>query len=102
MLGAKDRAREIAKQAGVPVVPEGTRFPVLIKAAAGGGGRGMRIVQRPEDLESAMAAARGEAERSFGNGALILESYIEDARHVEVQIIGDHHGNLVHLFERDC
>jgi propionyl-CoA carboxylase alpha chain len=102
LLGAKDRAREIAKQAGVPVVPEGTEFPMLIKAAAGGGGRGMRIVRRAEDLEPAMASARGEALRSFGSDKLLLETYIEDARHVEVQILGDHHGNLLHLFERDC
>jgi propionyl-CoA carboxylase alpha chain len=102
LLGAKDRAREIARQAGVPVVPDGTRFPIMIKAAAGGGGRGMRIVRRAEDLEAAMASARSEALRSFGNDSLHRESYIEEARHVEVQILGDHHGNLIHLFERDC
>jgi propionyl-CoA carboxylase alpha chain len=101
-LGAKDRAREIAKKAGVPVVPEGTRFPMLIKAAAGGGGRGMRIVRRAEELEGAMASARSEASRSFGNDDVLIESYIEEARHVEIHILGDHHGTLVHLFERDC
>jgi acetyl/propionyl-CoA carboxylase alpha subunit len=102
LLGAKDRARGIARQTGVPIVPEGTRLPMLIKAAAGGGGRGMRIVRRAEDLEPAMASARSEALRSFGNDNLLVESYIEEARHVEVQILGDHHGNLIHLFERDC
>jgi propionyl-CoA carboxylase alpha chain len=101
-LGAKDRAREIAKKAGVPVVPEGTRFPMLIKAAGGGGGRGMRIVRCDEELEAAMASARSEALRSFGSDDVLIESYIEAARHVEVQILGDHHGALVHLFERDC
>jgi propionyl-CoA carboxylase alpha chain len=101
-MGAKNTAREIAKQAGVPIVPHGGAFPILIKAASGGGGRGMRIVRRPEDLDAAMASARSEAERSFGDGTLLVERYIEDARHVEVQIFGDHHGNVIHLFERDC
>jgi propionyl-CoA carboxylase alpha chain len=101
-MALKDTARAVAIQAGVPVAPEGGAFPLLIKAAAGGGGRGMRIVRSSEELESAEASARSEAERAFGNGALLHEQYIQNARHVEVQIFGDHHGNVVHLWERDC
>ena len=107
MMGLKTAAREIAASAGVPVVPayesiERVEYPVLIKASAGGGGRGMRIVRGPEQLEAALDSARGEAERAFGNGSLLLERYIEDARHVEFQIFGDQHGSIIHLFERDC
>jgi acetyl/propionyl-CoA carboxylase alpha subunit len=103
-LGSKLNARQIAEKAGVPVVPTAMAgaFPVLIKAAAGGGGRGMRIVRSQAELEPALEAARGEAERAFNDGALLLERYIEDARHIEIQILGDQHGNLIHLFERDC
>ena len=102
-LGSKIRAREIAAEAGVPVVPEGgSDFPVLIKASAGGGGRGMRIVRDASQMEEALVAARGEAERSFGDGTLLIEKFIENARHVEVQIFGDQHENVIHLFERDC
>jgi 3-methylcrotonyl-CoA carboxylase alpha subunit/geranyl-CoA carboxylase alpha subunit len=75
---------------------------MLIKACAGGGGRGMRIVHNADELPAALEAARGEAERAFGDGTLIMEKYVEGARHIEVQILGDHHGNLMHLFERDC
>ncbi|HLG97356.1 MAG TPA: biotin carboxylase N-terminal domain-containing protein [Bryobacteraceae bacterium] len=107
MMGLKTSAREIAARAGVPVVPAydslaEIQFPVLIKASAGGGGRGMRIVRSAEELQEALEAARGEAERAFGDQTLLLERYIPDARHVEFQIFGDHHGNLIHLFERDC
>ena len=107
MMGLKTAAREIAASAGVPVVPayESTsqvEYPVLIKASAGGGGRGMRIVTAAEQIEEAMESARGEAERAFGDGSLLLERYIPDARHVEFQIFGDQHGNIIHLFERDC
>jgi acetyl/propionyl-CoA carboxylase alpha subunit len=106
-MGSKTSAREIAAAAGVAVIPsfqpaDPIDFPVLIKASAGGGGRGMRVVRSREDLGEAMAAARGEAERSFGDGSLLIEKYIECAKHVEFQIIGDQHGNLIHLLEREC
>jgi acetyl/propionyl-CoA carboxylase alpha subunit len=103
-LGSKNEARKLAQEAGVPIVPapEENEFPKLIKASAGGGGRGMRIVRNAAEFEEAFAAAQGEAERAFGDSTLLLEKYIEGARHVEVQIFGDHHGNVMHLFERDC
>jgi propionyl-CoA carboxylase alpha chain len=108
-MGSKAEARKIAQDAGVPVAPAGTEndfaklgFPVLIKASAGGGGRGMRIVRSASEFKEAFAAARGEAERAFADGTLLVEKYVESARHVEIQIFGDHHGNLIHLFERDC
>jgi propionyl-CoA carboxylase alpha chain len=103
-LGSKIEGRRLAQAAGVPVVPAPAEdeFPRLIKAAAGGGGRGMRIVRSAMEYKEAVAAATGEAERAFGNGALLVEKYIEGARHVEVQILGDHHGNVMHLDERDC
>jgi propionyl-CoA carboxylase alpha chain len=100
-LGSKIEARKIAERAGVPVVPsEG--FPLLVKAAAGGGGKGMRRVDRAEDLDEAMAAAKREAEAAFGDGRLLVERYIEGARHIEVQIVGDAFGNVMHMFEREC
>ncbi|MGD0296850.1 MAG: biotin carboxylase N-terminal domain-containing protein [Bryobacteraceae bacterium] len=108
MMGLKTGGREIAAAAGVPVVPDydpasrDIQFPVLIKASAGGGGRGMRIVRESSELAEALDSARREAERAFGDGSLLIERFIEDARHVEFQIFGDSHGNLVHLFERDC
>ncbi|MFI5103355.1 MAG: acetyl/propionyl/methylcrotonyl-CoA carboxylase subunit alpha [Terriglobales bacterium] len=108
-MGSKDEGRRLAEQAGVPVAPSATEkdfqqlgFPVLIKASAGGGGRGMRVVRTAGEFQQAYNSARSEAERAFGDGALLIEKYIEGARHVEVQIVGDHHGNLIHLFERDC
>jgi len=103
-LGSKSRARKLAQEAGVPVVPTPAEneFPKLIKASLGGGGRGMRIVRNAAEFKDAFAAARGEAERAFGDGALLVEKYIEGARHVEVQIFGDYHGGMMHLFERDC
>jgi acetyl-CoA carboxylase biotin carboxylase subunit len=117
-MGLKSRARKLMADAGVSVVPgyDGDRqdletlgaemikigLPVLIKASAGGGGKGMRIVRYEDEIEGSIEAARREAEKAFGDGALLLEKYIERARHVEVQILGDHHGNLIHLFERDC
>ena len=103
-LGSKVNSRGLAESAGVPVVPapaEG-EFPVLIKASAGGGGRGMRIVRDNAELDDALQAARSEAERAFGDGTLLIEKYIEGARHIEIQIFGDRHGNVMHLFERDC
>ncbi|MEX2171002.1 MAG: acetyl-CoA carboxylase biotin carboxylase subunit [Pirellulales bacterium] len=117
-LGDKNVARELARQANVPVVPgsagvieseeEALRFahevgfPVLIKAVAGGGGRGMRVASNDLALKSALQQARAEAEAAFGNGTVYLEKYIERPRHVEVQVLADHHGNAVHLWERDC
>ena len=109
MMGSKIAARNVAASAaGVPIVPGGVdtkaaiEFPVLIKASAGGGGRGMRIVTSAAQLDEALQSAKSEAERAFGDGSLLIERYIEKARHVEFQIFGDHHGNLIHLFERDC
>ncbi len=117
-LGNKNQARKLAQKAGVPVVPgsEGliTReeealaraheigYPVLIKAAAGGGGRGMRVASNDASLRSGLNAARQEAEKAFKDGSVYLEKYIEQPRHIEVQILGDRHGNVVHLWERDC
>ena len=111
-MGSKRAARELALAAGVPVVPgsvdatvEAARaigFPVLIKASAGGGGRGMRIVRADEEFAEAVVTARSEAQRAFGDGTLLLEKFIEGARHVEFQIFGDVHGTLIHLYERDC
>jgi len=101
-MGLKTAARELAAAAGVPVVPGNMQFPVIIKASAGGGGRGMRIVRDPAKFQEEFESARSEAERSFGDGSMLVERYIEGARHVEVQIFGDAHGNLIHLFERDC
>jgi propionyl-CoA carboxylase alpha chain len=108
-MGSKDEGRRLAEQARVPVVPSasGSDFqklglPVLIKASAGGGGRGMRIVRTAAEFPHAIQSAHSEAERAFGDGTLLVEKYIEGARHVEIQIVGDHHGTLMHLFERDC
>lgn len=117
-LGNKNEARKLAQKAGVPVVPgsEGliTRpeealrlaqeigFPVLIKAAAGGGGRGMRVASNAVSLQSGLNAASQEAEKAFKDGSVYLEKYIEQPRHIEVQILVDKQGNAVHLFERDC
>jgi propionyl-CoA carboxylase alpha chain len=103
-LGSKSEARKLAQEAGVPVVPTPAEneFPKLIKASLGGGGRGMRIVRSAAEFKEAFVAAKGEAERAFGDGELLIEKYIEGARHVEVQIFGDQHGDVMHLFERDC
>ena len=118
MMGDKTAARAVAKKNGVPVLP-GTEepvsardealkvakeigFPLIIKAAFGGGGRGMRVVHKAADLASLLDEAQGEAERSFGNAAVFLEKYIPRAKHIEVQILGEKHGNVIHLHERDC
>lgn len=106
-MGLKTAAREIARRAGVPVIPgyrldEDVEYPVLVKASAGGGGRGMRIVRHANELAEALESARREAEKAFGDGSLLLEKYIERARHIEFQIFGDLHGNVIHLFEREC
>lgn len=109
-MGRKDAAREIAVKAGVPVVPayavddpvEDMRFPVLVKAAAGGGGKGMRVVREAGAYDEAVAAARREAASAFGDDTILVEKYVERGRHIEVQVLADAHGNVVHLFERDC
>jgi acetyl-CoA carboxylase biotin carboxylase subunit len=118
LLGNKNEARRLAQKAGVPVVPgsEGLigdekqalrlaheiGFPVLIKAAAGGGGRGMRVAYNDINLQAGLKAARQEAEKAFKDGSVYLEKYIEQPRHVEVQILADRHGSVVHLWEREC
>ncbi len=112
LLGNKVAAKEAALAAGVPTaplwkaaageVPEGVTFPALVKAVAGGGGRGMRIVRSVGDLADAVASASREAESSFGDGTVFIEPFIESGRHIEVQIMGDSHGNVIHLGERDC
>jgi acetyl/propionyl-CoA carboxylase alpha subunit len=111
-LGDKVQARKLMQEAGVPVVPgseeatsaaaRGIGFPLMIKAAAGGGGRGMRTVYRPEELPMALEAASREAASAFGHGALYLEKFLEPVRHIEVQIIADQQGNVVSLGEREC
>ncbi len=108
-MGRKDHARELATAAGVPVVPsyplpvgEVVTYPVLVKAAAGGGGKGMRVVREPADLPAALEAARREAGSAFGDDTLLLERFVEHGRHVEVQVLADAHGTVLHLYERDC
>src|SRR3954469_10624252 len=104
--GDKLRAKEIAAAAGVPVLPNGTAdevgFPLLVKAAAGGGGRGMRIVREPSELDDAVAAAKREAAAAFGDDTVFYERYLERPRHVEVQILGDGDGRVIALGDRDC
>ena len=103
-MGRKDSAREIAVAAGVPVVPRGedAGYPVLVKAASGGGGKGMRVVREAGEYDAAVAAARREALSAFGDDTLLVEKYVERGRHIEVQVLADQHGTVVHLFERDC
>jgi acetyl-CoA carboxylase, biotin carboxylase subunit len=118
MMGDKARARRVMKKAGVPVLP-GTEspidseekalkaakeigFPVIVKATAGGGGRGMRVVRNAGELPHAVQTAQREAEAAFGVGDVYIEKYIESPRHVEFQVLGDHHGGVVHLGEREC
>ncbi len=109
-MGRKDAAREVAVAAGVPVVPSYDvdadpstfEMPVLVKAAAGGGGKGMRVVRTPEEYAEALAAARREAQASFGDDTMIVETYVESGRHVEVQVLGEADGRVLHFFERDC
>ena len=102
-MGRKDAARELAVAAGVPVVPtDASSYPVLVKAAAGGGGKGMRVVRSAEEMDDAVAAAKREALSAFGDDAMLVEKYVERGRHIEVQVFGDTHGNVVHLHERDC
>ena len=103
-MGRKDAAREIAVAAGVPVVPRGedAGFPILVKAAAGGGGKGMRVVRAQDELDEAVASAKREAASAFGDDTMLIEKYVEHGRHIEVQVIADTHGTVRHLFERDC
>lgn len=118
LMGDKSAARSHMQAAGVPVVP-GTEhdlddnteagdiadqigYPVLIKASAGGGGKGMRVVEAPRDLERAITAARSEAGTAFGDSRIFIEKYLHKPRHIEFQILADSHGNIVHLFEREC
>ena len=104
--GDKLEAKRIAREAGVPVIPEGEPeeigFPLMIKAAAGGGGRGMRVVRESAELEEALAAARREAKAAFGDDRVFCERYVERPRHVEIQLLGDSHGEVVALGEREC
>jgi acetyl-CoA carboxylase biotin carboxylase subunit len=117
-MGDKSNAKETMKRAGVPTIPgteglltdlkegltiaEEIKYPVILKATAGGGGRGMRIVWKPEDFEAAWDSARQEASAAFGNDGMYLEKYIEEPRHIEIQIAGDQYGKACHLSERDC
>ncbi|SFL82970.1 acetyl-CoA carboxylase, biotin carboxylase subunit [Gracilibacillus orientalis] len=117
-MGTKDVARETMREAGVPVVPgsngiiadeeEGLKvaneigFPVIIKATAGGGGKGIRVARTEEELLKGIRVTQNEAEKAFGNPGVYLEKYIEDFRHVEIQVLADNHGNVIHLGERDC
>lgn len=118
LLGDKRAARRLAREAGVPVVP-GTEtpvsnakqaeklaheigFPLIVKAAFGGGGRGMRVVEKAADFAGRLDEARREAKAAFGNDAVFLERFVRRAKHIEVQILGDQHGNILHLYERDC
>jgi acetyl-CoA carboxylase biotin carboxylase subunit len=117
-MGSKTAARQLASAAGTPIVPGTTTalrdaaeaedvanrfgYPVLLKAAAGGGGKGMRVVHRREELAAALGAAQREALSSFGDDAVYVEKYIVGPRHVEIQVLGDHHGTMLHLGEREC
>lgn len=117
-LGDKVAAKKVASEVGVPMIPdskltldkietalsEGERigFPVMLKAAAGGGGRGMRVVQNRDEMMKAYFEARNEAKKAFGDDTVFIEKFIDDPKHIEVQILGDNKGNVVHLFERDC
>ncbi|MET0250615.1 MAG: acetyl/propionyl/methylcrotonyl-CoA carboxylase subunit alpha [Novosphingobium sp.] len=117
-MGLKDAAKQLMQQAGVPVTPGymgaeqspaflaeqagAIGYPVLIKAVAGGGGKGMRLVEQPGDFTDALASCQREAASSFGNDHVLIEKFIQRPRHIEVQVFGDRHGNVVHLFERDC
>lgn len=118
LLGDKLRSRQTMAAAGIPLIPgmrqrvdnfeqlnveaEKIGYPVLLKASAGGGGKGMRVVHSPEELKDAMEAGMREAKSAFGDESIYLEKFIEQPRHVEFQVIADHHGNIAHLFEREC
>jgi acetyl-CoA carboxylase, biotin carboxylase subunit len=118
LMGDKARARRVMKKAGVPILPgsdgpiesedkalklaKEIGYPVIVKATAGGGGRGMRVVRAPGELSHAVKTAQREAEAAFGVADVYIEKYVESPRHIEFQILGDHHGNVVHLGEREC
>lgn len=118
IMSDKSKAKQVMQRAGVPVIPgsdgaikdikfakelaKQIGYPVILKAAAGGGGRGMRVVEREEDLEKAFWSAESEAVTAFGDGTMYMEKYILNPRHIEVQVIGDSHGNVLHVGERDC
>ena len=110
VMGDKLKAKELAEKAKVPTLPMASSskdankigYPLLIKAAAGGGGKGMRIVHKPKDLNEAIKSAQREAKSGFGDERIFIERYVEKSRHIEIQILGDNHGNIVHLGEREC
>ena len=118
IMGDKITAKQTAKDSGIPVVPgsdgevetveaaikasKAIGFPLIVKAAAGGGGRGMKVALTPESLTEAVQTAQSEAQAAFGNGAVYMERYLQKPRHIEIQVIADSHGNVVHLGERDC
>ncbi|HEY7789316.1 MAG TPA: biotin carboxylase N-terminal domain-containing protein, partial [Vicinamibacterales bacterium] len=118
LMGDKARARRAMKKAGIPILPGSDGpvedeekagriareigYPVIIKATAGGGGRGMRVVQAPAELGHALKTAQHEAQAAFGVGDVYIEKYVEHPRHIEFQVLGDHHGSVVHLGEREC
>jgi len=117
-MGLKAASKQLMEQSGVPLVPgyhgadqdpqvlqtaaDGIGYPVLIKASAGGGGKGMRVVEKDADFAAALASCQREAKNSFGNDAVLIEKYVQRPRHIEIQVFADTHGNCVHLFERDC
>ncbi len=116
-MGDKILARKIAREVQIPVIPgsglvhdaetamrvaEEVGYPILLKAAAGGGGKGMKVVERSGDMKTVFDEASGEAQAAFGDNRMYVEHFIPNARHVEIQVVGDRHGNIVHLFERDC
>jgi acetyl-CoA carboxylase, biotin carboxylase subunit len=118
LMGDKARARRVMKKAGVPILPgsdgpldneekalklaKEIGYPVIVKATAGGGGRGMRVVRAPAELSHAVKTAQREAEAAFGVGDVYIEKYVESPRHIEFQVLGDHHGGVIHLGEREC
>ena len=118
LMGDKITSKDLAKKAGVPVIPghidavkddeealrlaEDIGYPILLKPAAGGGGKGMRIVHRPEEMSTALAASRQETQKAFNDTRIFVERYIENPRHIEIQILADSHGNVIHLGEREC
>jgi acetyl-CoA carboxylase, biotin carboxylase subunit len=117
-MGDKNTAKDTMKKAKVPTIPgsdglvdnisdakeigKHVGYPIIIKATAGGGGKGMRVVKEESELEKAFQTARSEAEKAFGNGGVYIEKFVEEPRHVEIQVLGDQHGNVIHLGERDC